>query len=170
MLGYEEGGDKKINKLKIRRIKRNLWIKDICLLISIVILKSIGSKVLENINFWSRSILEGLSWIAVCPLSEHLHLPIFFMRLWLSGCFLSVSFSDSFFGGSPVRWCFSPRELSSIYCFSPDLLTQVISSNLWVSATMYASVSDRYFSISKLWPLPKDLFSFDHHCCGGIFP
>ena len=38
-----------------------------------------------------------------------------------SGCLLSVSMNDSVFGGSSVKCCFSPRALSSIYCFSSDL-------------------------------------------------
>lgn len=118
MLGYEEDGDKKINWLKIR-IKRNLWIKYICLLISIIILKSISSNVLENINFWSCSVLEGLSWIA--PRSTFRTLASPYILQMTSGCLLSVSVNNSLFGGSSVKCCFSPRALSSIHCFSSGL-------------------------------------------------
>lgn len=141
----EDYGNKKVKKLKIRRIKRNLWTEDICVLLTLSFLKSINSEVLESINFWSESVLEGSSWISPLLVCKTLHLLVLFicLRLFL----FSVSFRGSSFSAHLLN-ALLPRTLSSVCCFFSAI--QSISTGHFihshsVSCLLYMSQWPRLF-------------------------
>lgn len=140
-VGYEEYGNKKVKKLKIRRIERNLWTADTCVLLTLSFKKNISSKVLESMNFWSESILEGPSWIPPLLACKRFRLLVLFICLRL---FVFCVFSGSSFSARPLN-AVLPRALSSV-CRSFSVMQSISTGNF----IHLQSVS--YLLYMRQWP------------------